>query len=558
MLSLLFHFKVLPATTVFNMFKLLMRPFTTTGKTTKDDTTTTTAAANSSYAFECCVNVALAVLRYSGKSLKSRHPEDLQSILDFLLEIPAFRVAGVGGCGSSSGTSPTSTSMDLVERMKAKALGGASSKDGATPLKRKKLAAGDGDKDADEMKLTRRDDSSRLEFFRTELWELKTGKGKGQGFAVMERFQQTETWLNTCKLLGGNGSLFPDVLTFQHEFLFEEPPICTPGLDGAEAGSKSSSGTRTGSGSSSTSPLTSTDKKQRNITSTEEIYSFSSSSTSDHTMLVELAKQQRFSTDAKRSIFVALMGADDDTHARLRIDQLYSGKGAGSATSSKKISSSASSRGNSNSTTTLPSKTKHRDVCEVIIHCAVRDQHAGGLSPFWPLLCLQLTQAHGEGKKFRQALRQALVPKLQEVHKYQMRPLLNLAQLFAALVCSEGSGDLLAHLRFLDFDNASSSTPSSGTSKNLRRIFETQHGVFLREVLWQIFRLAEVPQVEHQIFLCLKTQYPDVRDALLLVLRKLVKPRIAAEEKEKGQDEDGDENLPLKYKLVERCLSGKS
>lgn len=162
----------------------------------------------------------------------------------------------------------------------------------------------------------------------------------------------------------------------------------------------------------------------------------------------------------------------------------------------------------------LPPKQRFRDVAEVLVHCALRDSAE---NPFYPLVMFSLCAGGqgqcAQGRKYRDAFRNAVIPRLQEVHKYQARPLQNLAFLFAAAVSEESVGVPLAHLRFLDFSGV-----SQGSLHSADLFLAGAHGRFLKTVVGKLLEFCEEADWD-RVLLPLK-QYSDVRDGVVVVLKK--------------------------------------
>lgn len=146
--------------------------------------------------------------------------------------------------------------------------------------------------------------SSRLHFLAAELRDLQGGKGGG--FAVIQRLVPTQTWVETCELLKscrkkGVAAALDGVLS--HNFLFEEPVLCSG------ANSSSTKGT-----------VHAAQKAGLNKTSLDG--ESGDGLVDDQKALLEQAKSQHMSTESKRSIFVVLQGAADETHAARRLAEL--------------------------------------------------------------------------------------------------------------------------------------------------------------------------------------------------------------------------------------------
>ncbi|CAD7933610.1 unnamed protein product [Amoebophrya sp. A120] len=608
LIALLFHFGVLPASVIFQMFKKLMKPFEQ-----EEQMSCNTTTSNKQHLFEQRIDIALAILRYSGKSLRARYPSDFKQILDYLLKLPLFRdhddAGGLVQLSGAAALGATDNIMDkdqenLKSRVKAKALEMSTSKAGTRNQKKQNINAASGALSSPAFV-----DSTRLEFFRQELFELH--KGKKGGFTAMDRFRQTETWLNSCVLLnpdvaggkmlrGNNGScssttsadpssaassskkkktkalmeaknanslILPPV-TLKREFLnfdCDHGDNSTSATSGAAAGagfyytveeeeeerkrqtststgvaltSKSverslhapEAGAVRGAPQQSSSSVETRSAGEGNATisgSDSASLSRNKSTTSPSTQndqLLQLAKEQRLATDSKRSVFVALQGADDDAHAILRIKELK-----------------------------IPPKQKCKDVAEVVIHCALRDVNSSpadgrAFNPFYSLVMLGLcagSSTASDSKKYQHAFKNALIPRIQEVHKYSIQPMLNLALLFASGVAEDGVLPL-SLLRYLDFSDAVAGTGSFS-------LFQGPHGMFMREVLAQVLEFLDSLDAFDAIFSPLK-QYEDLKEGVLIALRKLVKPFLLEKAGKGAGGSKESEDVKLKLRHAERCL----
>ena len=142
------------------------------------------------------------------------------------------------------------------------------------------------------------------------------------------------------------------------------------------------------------------------------------------------------------------------------------------------------------------------------------------------------------GKKYIHAFKNALIPKLQEVSKLSLRPIVNLATLFATGVADDTADLPLSLIRYLNFSSGGVVTAGGEGSENksaedmgtMLKAFKGAHGVFLRELLVRVIKLAERDGFL-RIFAPLK-QYADVREGVSLALDHLVLPKLGAEGEE--------------------------
>lgn len=180
-LSLLFYFDLLPSDVPFNIFRKLFEPHQNNATGGKSGEAAGSKKADSggarSEALERAIDLALTTLRYSGKTLRASFVTDFRDILKFLLDL------------------------DIVKDMQAGQKKGQPAEAGGSQQ-------------------TSEEGTARLAFLIRELEDLKNNK-TAKGFAVMDRFNQTKTWIETCELLKSLKSRAR--IEFEHKFLFEQP-----------------------------------------------------------------------------------------------------------------------------------------------------------------------------------------------------------------------------------------------------------------------------------------------------------------------------------------------
>jgi len=279
--------------------------------------------------------------------------------------------------------------------------------------------------------------SVRIKFLLEDLEDLKNNKNVN--FTVMERFDSTKTWLDSTELLRGK-----KMVDCTFDLPFEFPALPPAGWDAD--------------------PL-SVGHHVKLLARTQSI-----------SPLWEEARQQGMNTEIRKAVYVALMGAEDDAHASIRINEVVKHV--------KQIT----------------------DVCNVITHCSLRAEIN---NPYYSLVMLALCDRPGSwGKKYAHAFKQSIGQRIQEVHTYNLPSTLNLAHLFASGVASDAVQIPLRNIRLMQFE-------SDGFSGTL--------GVFLRSVLEKLLMFLERDALE-EIFAPLK-QHTDVQEGVLVVLENLVTPR---------------------------------
>jgi len=293
-------------------------------------------------------------------------------------------------------------------------------------------------------------DVGRVKFLLQDLEDLKNNKS--MCFSVMDRFDQTKGWLEGTELMRGK-----KITDITFDLPFDFPAECPDSWD--------------------MDPL----------------------NTGHHVRLVERkqtasplwdeARAQGMNTDVRKAAYVALMGAEDDMHAVIRINEVV----------------------------------KHvkqiQDVCAVILHCAIR---ASVNNPFFSLVMISLCDRPGSwGKKYAHGFKQVVAHHMSEVHKYNTASCLNMADLFSSAVASEAVNLPLAHVRFLKFTTGGS--PFSGIL-----------GLFMRRLIERLMSLCEDLE---SIFSPLK-QYDDVREGVLVAVENLVVPRMKKSDAKKQKQLD--------------------
>lgn len=282
----------------------------------------------------------------------------------------------------------------------------------------------------------------RVKWLLMDLEELKNNKTV-VSFTVMDRFDQTKSWLEGCSLMRGKKV---KEMAFDLPFEFPEEPPKNWVQDPLNSGHIVKLATR---GREISSPLW------------------------------DEARSQGMNTDLRKAAYVALMGAEDDTHAIIRIDEVCKGP--------RQIN----------------------DVCAVILHCALRGETN---NPFFSLVMIGMCDKPGaRGKKFAHEFKHALTNHLTQLHSCNKPSAQNLADIFAAGIASDAVNFPIGHLRFLKFDQVDASSPFSGV-----------FGVFVQRMMERLFLLCEDLAARFSPL----TKYEDVREGICVAIESLVAPRM--------------------------------
>eukprot|EP00933_Yihiella_yeosuensis_P037760 TRINITY_DN31756_c0_g1_i1.p1 TRINITY_DN31756_c0_g1~~TRINITY_DN31756_c0_g1_i1.p1 ORF type:complete len:518 (+),score=127.32 TRINITY_DN31756_c0_g1_i1:129-1682(+) len=322
---LLFSFGLIPGSVVFDVVRFIMGGGSIT---------------------EVRVELALTVLRYSGRTLRSECPDDFREVLKFV----------------------------TAEASRAR------------------------EKETEEGS----EIQSRLDFLLRELNDLKNNK---VSFAVMDRFDQTRTWLQTAPVLSGK-KVKDHQLAVPFRLFQDEAPPNWPVSNSVSSTSRANGRAPGKANSSSQDPLRAA------------------------------AVAQRLSTELRQSLYVALMGAEDVEDAAERLSLVAASAKIGTA-----------------------------EACIVLFHCAVREKVP---NPFHTHVAIALCKRPApQGKRFSHCIKRAAVQQMQQGHTYGMRAAVCLAELCAALMASSVVELPLSIVRFMRFGEADAGRSSEGGGKNL-------------------------------------------------------------------------------------------
>ncbi|KAF4656325.1 Nucleolar MIF4G domain-containing protein 1, partial [Perkinsus chesapeaki] len=299
--------------------------------------------------------------------------------------------------------------------------------------------------------------SGKYQFLLRELEDLKNNK---VNFTALSHFEANFGWLKASNLLRGRGTP-EDSLVQVPMNIFDEDQVAQ--VEGSQWWR--------GLGSS------------RIV----KVDSMRKSADEDNERLLELAAKMKMNTDLRRSIFIALMGAEDYKHAVFRIGQVIGSR--------PKL---------------VP------QVAVVLLHCAI---HESAFNRYYCRVAKALTELPGTwGSRYSHALKNALTKLLQQCHTYPVRRVGILAKVSAFMV-SEGIADMTI-LRFLDFTKAE-------TDEGRAKI-----DVLIREMILELIELQgdDAPKM----FYCVG-KYNDLRQGLGTMVRSMVIPKLSGDKQSHGK-----------------------
>jgi len=287
---------------------------------------------------------------------------------------------------------------------------------------------------------------SRLDFLIRELLEIKKSKGS---FKAMDRLNPIRAWFTSSHLLKR--------LKFV-DFQLEPPWDLLAG-----------------------SPPDGWWKKPMGAARRTGTMAVGTGSAEQNELLV-LAQAQRMTTDQRRGMFIAIMGAEDVRHAVARVSEL------------------------------IKKPKQVEEAVTVLLHCCITEK---AYNPFYAALAVALTNVPGVlAKRFAHAVKAGVTNQLREVHTFSPTSLASFVMFFGKMM--DKGLIVLAAIRFLAISEALDAGQASDIMSNV--------GLFLRGVLEHMLQKMDLVIVEGA---CTELRkYEDLREMVLLVARTQVAPRI--------------------------------
>jgi len=211
--------------------------------------------------------------------------------------------------------------------------------------------------------------------------------------------------------------------------------------------------------------------------------------------LMEVAASHRLRSDLQKGLFVALMGSEDPVHACQRLQDVVLAYHRQNQTAQKK------------------KQQQYEYVVAVVLHCCL---HEKSFNLFYTRVLQHCCGLPGPiAKHYQRALTKGVSSQLSLVPSFAVRKTLNFAQMLATLVHEELLP--LKLLRFLDLQ---------GTEGNA---LTGNAGLFLKHVCLEMLSLCASDMSRAQALFGPVAAFPDVCEAVLLVLDTFVLPEVSGE-----------------------------